>query len=237
MEGLMARTVRIVSVLLLTIVACPAVVLAQPDGAATRLFFWPTGRLLAPGEVYVAAYGAIIPAMQAGITSRFSVGGGAFPAAIGHRSIPFWVTPKVQVYASDRTSVAAGLIHGLVLGVGSGGYAYVVSTTETTTGAYTVGAFMSYARSGGEGAAGAPAFQFGGEHRASRRVTVVSENYISRHAATFLLGVRLHRNRLSVDLGGGAAVLSSFVTPAALVNLAWRFGPARPSRSAPSSGS
>jgi hypothetical protein len=235
MEVLMARSVRIVSVLLLTICACPAVAFAQPDGGATRLFLGPTGRLLAPGEVYLAGYGAIIPTMQAGITKRFSVGGGAFPVVV-NRSIPFWVTPKVQLYANDRTSVAAGLIHGMVLGAGSGGYAYVVGTTETTTGAYTVGAFMGYARSGDEGAA-APAFQFGGEHRASQRVTVVSENYISRHAATFLLGVRLHRNRLSVDLGGGAAVVSGFVAPAALVNLAWRFGTARPSRRASSSGS
>lgn len=223
----MARSLRAALVLILVTLVWPAAALAQtPPAGSTRLFFGPTGRMLPPGQVYVAGYGVLIPTFQAGVTERFSIGGGVMPLALvfGGGPMPFWVTPKFQVYSSQRTSVAAGVMQGIAAGEGSMGIAYLVSTSGSETASYTVGALLAYARDD-DGGGVAPLFQIGGERRINRRVVVVTENYVSPHGVGMLsAGVRLERQKLSVDLGLATAFgLGDFVYPGLLVNWTWRF--------------
>ena len=151
--------------------------------------------MLAPGQVTIAGYGAFIPTVQVGVSRRFSVGAGTLPVSTGAPSWPFWITGKVQVYSGEATQVAAGLVTASVIGSGTGGFAYVVSTTGTADGSYTIGALVGFlATDDGSGVA-LPMIQIGGERRLGPRVTFVTENVIGRYGATLMTGVRLDRGR------------------------------------------
>jgi len=70
----------------------------------------------------------------------------------------------------------------------------------------------------------APVLMLGGERRLSRRVKLLSENYLFDGAGVASIGVRFLGERLSADLGGAVplGVDGSVVVP--VVNFVWTFG-------------
>jgi hypothetical protein len=106
---------------------------------------------------------------------------------------------------------------------GNLGIAYGVVTQGSTDSAVTVGIGYAYERSsdsGGEGAIG----MIGGEHRVSRRLKLVTENYVFEGGGLSSFGVRFLGEHLTADLGlvmpiGGEEF---FVFP--MVNFVWQFG-------------
>jgi hypothetical protein len=163
---------------------------------------------------------------------------------------PFWLTPKYQFFKGARTSAAAGVMHFVVVGEDAKvGLAYTVATTGTDDNAVTAGLGWAYARYhedrfadscfGSTPAAalacaqptrttetsGTPVAMLGGERRVSRRVKVVTENYVFQHGAILSAGVRFLGERLSADLGVFTPVVdggSTVVAP--IVNFVWTFG-------------
>jgi hypothetical protein len=63
----------------------------------------------------------------------------------------------------------------------------------------------------------------GGEHRLSRRVKVVTENYFWQGAGIASLGLRFLGDRLSADVGLFTPVGSGFVFAMPVVNFVWKF--------------
>jgi len=91
----------------------------RADPNPTRLFFGPTARSLKQGTDYVGVYEILLPFVQVGLTDRISFGAGT-PLFFGAGSAqPFWITPKVQVYASESVQASAGVMHFLNVGDGS----------------------------------------------------------------------------------------------------------------------
>lgn len=203
-----------------------------PAVGSSRLFYAPTGRMLAPGQGYVAFDAVFMVTVEAGVTKWFSIGAGTSPVFWFVEDVrgPFWVTPKVQIYAGERTSVAAGAVAVFVPGVeGSVGLGYVVSTTGTAERSFTIGGAFGYLADDGEGESGvsSPLVIIGGERRVSPRVSVITENWVGAHGGFVTLGVRRHGRRMQGDVGLALAFGGDFVFPGIVANFAVKFGTRR----------
>ena len=148
----------------------------RADPNPTRLFFAPTGRSLKQGEAYFGVYEVLLPFVQVGITDRISFGAGT-PLIFGDFERPFWITPKVQLLERGSTAFAAGVMHFFNIDDANVGIAYGVVTQGSTDSAATIGLGYAYERTGEEDA-GSGVLMIGGEHRVSRRVKLVTENYV-----------------------------------------------------------
>jgi hypothetical protein len=168
----------------------------------------------------VGVYELLVPMVQVGITDRISVGGGTPLFFGGDGSRPYWVTPKVQVVASETTQAAAGMLYVGRVEVGELGVAYGVLTTGSRDSAVTIGAGYGWDGSG----RGTPVAMVGGEHRVSRHVKLITENYAFDGAVIASFGVRFIGDRLSADLGLAVPIASGEVIAFPVVNFVWRFG-------------
>jgi hypothetical protein len=190
------------------------------DPNRTRLFFAPTGRTVPRGAGYIGVYEVFYPFVEVGVTDRIMVGGGSpliFGADVG---APVWVTPKVQVYRSDRVQSAAGVIH--VFGVGDPvGIAYVTTTVGSFDAAFTGGVGVGYVGRNGS----APIVMLGGERRANRRVKVMTENWVWQGGGWVSGGVRFLGESLSADVSLVVPLVDrEFLFAFPMVNFVWSFG-------------
>lgn len=191
------------------------------DPNPTRLFFTPTGRSLKTGEAYFGVYEILLPFVQVGITDRFSIGAGT-PLIFGGVEHPFWVTPKVQLMETRSTAMSAGVMHFFNIDDASIGIAYGVVTQGNTDHAVTVGLGYSYARSDDEDA-GSGVLMLGGERRVSRRIKLVTENYVFKGGGFVSGGLRFFGEKLSADIGLVAPLFEddTFVFP--MINIVRKF--------------
>ena len=193
----------------------------REDPNNTRLFFAPTGRALARGEVYLGMYEFMMPFVQVGITDRISLGGGT-PLVFGfgdesHR--PYWVTPKVQLLSRGDTHVAAGMLHGFSFEGEGLGIAYGVMTQELRSGSVTLGAGMGYTSDGDRGAV----VMIGADAPARRNMKLVTENYLWNAGGIASVGLRFFGENLSADFGLGLIFVSDGVLGGPVVNFVYRF--------------
>ena len=196
----------------------------RADPNPTRLFFGPTARSLKQGAGYVGVYEILLPFVQVGLTDRISFGAGT-PLIFGDGSAhPFWITPKVQVYASESVQASVGVMHFLNVGDGTLGIAYVVGTRGTTDSAVTGGVGYAYDRSYNS-KNGAAVVMIGGEHRVTRGMKILTENYIFNGGGILTGGVRWMGERFSADLA--MVVPTDGGTTFPLVNVVYSFSPTR----------
>lgn len=170
----------------------------RTDLHRSRLFFAPTGRSLEKGQVSVGVFQFIAPFVQVGVTDNFSIGGGT-PLVFGIEDFdrPFWVTPKLRVFNSEKAQAAVGVLHVFDTSEGdSAGIAYGVGTFGTSDNAVTAGAGLAYS---GDSRGGI--VMVGGERRVHRSMKLITENYIWKGGDGILSGgVRFIGERLSADL-------------------------------------
>ncbi len=170
------------------------------DPNPTRLFFGPTGRSLKKGSGYVGVYEILLPFVQVGLTDRISVGAGTPLLCCLGGEQPFWITPKVQVYAGESVEASIGVMHFLNVGDGNFGIAYAVATRGTADSAVTGGVGYAYDRSYNR-TKGAAVVMIGAEHRFTRRGKILTENYVFDGGVILTGGVRWMGERFSADLG------------------------------------
>jgi len=191
------------------------------DPNPTRLFFGPTGRSLKKGESYLGVYELFMPFVQFGVTDRLSLGGGT-PLFIGGGDHPFWFTPKFQVYEGGRASVAVGALHFLNVGDGAFGIAYAAGTFGSRDDAVTVGLGWAYEVYGEENT-GQAVIMAGGERRLSRRLKLITENYIVGGDAVVSGGLRFLGESLTADIGLITPLFSGGLYAFPMVNFVWKF--------------
>jgi hypothetical protein len=194
------------------------------DSNPSRLFFGPTARSLPGGSGYVAVYEFVLPFVQVGITDRISVGVGTPLVFGGDTAHPFWLTPKVQVFASKTTQAALGVMHFANVDDGSFGVAYGVLTKGTRDAAVTFGLGYGYERSASDDGGSAVLAMIGGERRVSRRLKVITENYVFKGGGLVSGGVRFLGEHLSADLGLVVPIGVDEAIAFPMVNFVWRFG-------------
>jgi hypothetical protein len=194
----------------------------RADPNPTRLFFGPTGRSLKQGTGYFGVYEIVLPFVQIGVTDRISLGAGT-PLIFGDGGArPFWITPKVQVYASESMQASVGVMHFLNVGDGNFGIAYVVGTRGTTDSAVTGGVGYAYDRSY-DSTNGAAVVMIGAEHRMTRGMKILSENYIFNGGAILTGGVRWLGERFAADLALVVPTDGGTTVAFPLVNVVYSF--------------
>ncbi len=178
---------------------------ANPN--ATRLFFAPTGRMLAQGEGYFNDTYLFLVSVQGGLSSRVNLGGGLSVLPLDNfADNALFLTPKIGVFASPKFNLAVGALAGVAGGLmdegenATFGVMYGVGTIGSPDASITVGTGLAYA-------AGQfvdrPVAMLGAESRLSRRVSFVTENYLipndDVHGA-ISYGLRFYGEKLSTDL-------------------------------------
>jgi hypothetical protein len=201
------------------------------DPNSTRLFFTSTARPLAKGEGYISSFMLFFPFVAYGVTDRITIAGGTpiLPGLIGQM---FYVAPKVTLLDRGNASVAVGAL-GLwvpaVLDEGSIGILYGATTWGSLDHAITAGAGWGYAAGAGtSGIANDPVFMIGGETRISRRVKLITENWLffggPEMGGIISGGFRFIGDRISADLGFGGALGAANACCIPLVNFVYSFG-------------
>ena len=166
-----------------------------PNANTTRLFFAPTGRTLERGEGYFASHEVILGSVAVGLTDRVTMGGGSFIVP----NSQFWfVTPKVGLVRGEKVNVSVGMLLG---GVGdeTGGIGFASGTYGGENSNVTFAIGNAFA---GTKLAKSQVYMLGGERRVSRRLSLVTENYVLPGLAKPLVsyGARILGEKLSVDL-------------------------------------
>ncbi len=176
-----------------------------PTSNRTRLFFAPTARPLPRGSGYVADHLFFFPSVAYGITDRFTLGAGLslFPGVALHEQLAF-VTPKVGWQVGDRTHFAVGALFAAFPrdaeeDPNRAGIAYSVGTWGEPDASLTAGFGYGFTN---DGLAERPMVVLGGERRVSRRIALVTENWMFPGLEGPLVsgGVRFLGERISVDL-------------------------------------
>jgi hypothetical protein len=191
----------------------------REDPNGTRLAFGPTGRALPRGQAYLGVYQGLVPFVQVGITDRFSLGAGT-PLVFtgGDWDRPYWVTPKLQVYAGKGNYASVGVLHAFV-GDDSAGIGYGVFTKETSGGAFTLGAGAAYSSHGVRSAV----VMVGGEAPVGRNIKWITENYAWDGAVVSSGGFRFFGERLAADLVLAIAFTDTSTFAFPVVNFVYGF--------------
>jgi len=170
-----------------------------PNPNTTRLFFAPSGQMLKKGEGYFADYELFFPGFAYGVTDNISLGGGVsiFPTGVDEQV--YYFTPKVGASFGEQIHLAAGFLFAGTSG-GSGGVGYGVGTFGDGDASVTIGAGWGFA--GGD-IESKPVAMLGGEKRISRRIALVTENYllpVDDNNLVYSFGVRFMGEKLTTDL-------------------------------------
>jgi len=188
------------------------------DPNSTRLAFAPTGRALPRGQTYLGVYSGFAPFLQVGITDRFSAGTGTPLVFTDDWDRPFWVSPKLQVYAGNGNYASVGVLHAFA-GDENAGIGYGVFTRETSGGAFTLGAGAAYSSNGVQSAV----VMVGGEAPVRRNIKWITENYAWNGAVVSSGGFRFFGERLAADLVLAIAFTDSSPFAFPVVNFVYRF--------------
>ncbi len=204
---------------------------------ATRLLFAPTALPLRRGEGYVADFWIFFASAAIGVTDRFTLGAGMslFPLDNFADNI-FYALPKYTVVSQPRLKVALGALMASVPWSSNDdgtrrrqslGILYGVATTGSPESNLTLGAGWGYV---GGTLANKPVITVGGQHRATKRIALISENWFvpfdGNDVGGFVsYGVRMLGEKIAVDLALGSPVgADTFYFPGVpLLGFAFKF--------------
>jgi hypothetical protein len=177
-----------------------------PDPNESRLYLFPTARMLPKGNGYFADYYVFFAAAGYAATDWLTLGGGMslFPGLDIDRQLYFF-TPKVGVHDTDKMSISAGALIVKIPGFDEDDDVPLIGVLDavTTWGGRDWGltAGVGYGFVGAE-IADRPLVLLGVDKRISRRTAFVSENWILPGVDNPLIsyGIRFFGESLSADL-------------------------------------
>ncbi|TES92858.1 MAG: hypothetical protein E3J87_03895, partial [Candidatus Cloacimonadota bacterium] len=178
-----------------------------PNPNSTRLYFAPTGRSLKKGEGYFADYYLFFTMLAVGVTDNITLSGGMsiLPTDNFVEHNIFFFTPKVGLIQRDNGALSVGALMVKLPSfedsdAASVGILYSIGTLGGPDRSITAGLGYGYVD---WDLADKPMFMVGGESRVSRRVALVTENWMFPGVDQPLLisyGMRFFGKGLSVDL-------------------------------------
>ncbi|HEX6315174.1 MAG TPA: hypothetical protein VFZ73_09960 [Gemmatimonadaceae bacterium] len=176
---------------------------------STRLLFSSTAFPLEKGTGYYANAWLFAHTFAAGVTDRFTLGGGltTVPGIAIHDN-PVFLLPKYTVISGSRLQVALGALIGMLPfnsdvedNFDTAGLLYGVGTTGTRESNLSLGLAWGYAN---DQVTSRPAAMVGGQHRMSRRISLISENWFFPDGddteGVVSYGLRFLGENISVDL-------------------------------------
>ena len=193
------------------------------DPNRTRLFFGPTARTLPKGDGYLSVYELVMPFLGYGFTDSFTLAGGTFLLfGSGQDTFPFYVAPKLRLFKKGKAEGAIGVL-ALAVDGETAGILYGVLTNGSPKASVTLGLGFGFVN---DELADTPAVMLGAETRASRGVSLMTENYLFPGGSGLVsVGPRFFGRRLSADLGLATVVGEDddgwIIFP--LINFSWNF--------------
>ena len=174
----------------------------------TRLLFSSTAFPLEKGTGYYSNTWLFIHTFAAGITDRFTLGGGATTIpGIAFNDNLFYLLPKYTLVSRPQAQFALGaLVGGLPFNsdfgdVATAGLVYGVGTIGSRESNVSLGAAWGYAN---DEITDRPGIMLGGQGRISRRVSLISENWFFPNGdeteSVLSYGLRFLGENISVDL-------------------------------------
>ena len=173
-----------------------------PTPNSTRYLFGPTGRNLEKGEGYFQNIDIFFNSAHYGITDWLSIGAGLEAISTFSGNPVFMIIPKVGFEITEKFSVGGGVFYvnaASIASGASGGIAYGVATYGSRESNASLGAGWFF---GGGEIGSEPVITISGMHRISRRLALVSENWIIPAGDSYFLltyGLRFMGERMSVD--------------------------------------
>ena len=188
-------------------------------GNGNRLFFAPTGRGLRKGEATLQDVSVYLLGVNYGITDNFSLGGYvSLVPGVALSDQLLVLTPKFSFPISEKVHVGAGLLYvraptfnrnsssnSVGAGIGYGAMTYGSADDNVTFG-------LGYGFVQGD-IGSTPIIQVGGQKRVSRKISLISENYIvanSRGWLGGLYGIKINWRRTSLGLGAAYAYIFGY---------------------------
>jgi hypothetical protein len=195
---------------------------------ATRLLFSATAFPMERGSGYYSNTWLVFHTFAGGITDRLSLGGGLvwFPGVPVDETF-YFLLPKYTVVNQPNVKVAVGALAGLLPFGGdddrtSAGILYGVGTAGSTDSNLSLGLGWGYA---GDEVTDSPIVMIGGQHRISRRVSLISENWIvpvdGSTEGLYSYGLRFLGESLTVDLAFVSVIGETAAAP--WLGFAFRF--------------
>lgn len=181
-------------------------------GNGTRLFNAPTGRGLRKGQGSVMTTYLFLVGGEYGITDNFSIGASIslIPGVALSQQL-FIISPRFSAPLSEKVHFGAGVVYANIpfdgsnsggAGVGYGALTYGSADDNLTLG-------LGYGFTSGE-IGRTPVLQLGGQKRISRRLSLVSENYLvtDSHAGMGgLYGLKFNSRSTSLGVAAGYVYL------------------------------
>ena len=157
-----------------------------------------------------------------GITDNIILAGGTPLLWTGEDRL-FWFAPKVKILDTGKTQAAVGVLSFFATGTsGSAGLLYGSVTRGSPKASFTGGIGWAYWE---DEIGNTPTILLGGEMRVSRRLKLITENYVFLDAGVILsAGPRFFGERLSADVGLAFPIFGEdefFFFP--LINFVWNF--------------
>lgn len=174
-----------------------------PNAHDTRYFFGPTAIPIKKGHGYYQNIMVLGHFVNVGITKNLSIGGGFEFISLFLRQPIVFLTPKVGFKLTNKVHMGGGLlfVHAFESNFGIAYAAGTIGSSETN-----VSLGVGYGFSNGE-ANKLPTFMISGQHRVSKVVSLMTENYIistSNEVVVFgIQGVRLLTEKSAFDIGLG----------------------------------
>lgn len=168
---------------------------------STRYFFTPNAIGLPKEKGYYQNVWIFFNNVNYGVTDNFSLGVGFIPMFLfGVSETPIWILPKFSIpVVSDDFHIAAGAMIGGVVGAGSFGVFYGMTTYGNRDNNISLGLGYGYA---GSEVSKSPVVTVAGMYRFSKRWYVVTDNYLFPDVDDFgllNLGMRWAAERVAVD--------------------------------------
>lgn len=174
---------------------------------ATRYLFGPNGYSLKRGEAYYQNVWIWFNQVSVGVTDKFTLGFGIVPLFFFHTATPVWITPKFSVpIRKDKINLGVGALLATVLGGNDngGGNSFGVAYGQLTLGSrdrnVNFGLGYGYA---GDSWANSPTLSFSAMHRASKKFSFITENYLfdtgDDNIGLLSIGGRFLGRRIAID--------------------------------------
>jgi hypothetical protein len=197
---------------------------------ATRLLLSSTAFPMEKGTGYYSNTWLALHTFAAGLTDRFTLGGGlAWFPGVGLDETFYYVLPKYTLVNRERTKVAVGALAALLpQDAGSDvsqslGILYAVGTTGSRDSNLSLGLGWGYQ---GDEVGKNPVVMIGGQHRVHRRVSLISENWFvpidGETEGVISYGLRFLGELITVDLAW-VSVLGEEFTGIPWLGFAFRF--------------
>jgi hypothetical protein len=173
-----------------------------PNPRPTNYFFWPSAINLKKGEGYYQNNMLFLNSVYYGFTDNISVGAGLEFISLFSGTPILFFTPKITFPVGKNFHTGGGLLLVTVPDEGSAGFLYGSATAGSIE--HNVSGSLGFGFAGGEFAS-TPLLNISGMTRVSRKLMLMSENWIipipDETVTAFSFGIRFLGDKIAADVG------------------------------------